>query len=83
MKSSFEETVIEVWRHALVEDAAIAELDGSRYPFSRTPKPLMVKPPVSSSKRTWWALYLGRTKRTTRTNSTTAIRMRTPGDCPK
>ena len=38
MKSSFEDTVIEVWRQTLVENAAVVELDGSRYPVRRTPK---------------------------------------------
>lgn len=36
--SSFEETLIEVWRQALVENARTVELDGSRYPVRRTPK---------------------------------------------
>ena len=38
MKASFEETLIEVWRQALVENATTVELDGSRYPVRRTPK---------------------------------------------
>lgn len=38
MKSSFEETLIEVWRQALVENATVVELDGTRYPVRRTPK---------------------------------------------
>jgi hypothetical protein len=36
--SSFEETLIEVWRQALVENATVVELDSSRYPVRRTPK---------------------------------------------
>ena len=36
--SSFEETLIEVWHQALVENATVVELDGSRYPARRTPK---------------------------------------------
>lgn len=36
--SSFEKTLIEVWRQALVENATLIELDGSRYPVRRTPK---------------------------------------------
>jgi hypothetical protein len=36
--SSFEETLIEVWRQTLVENATVVELDGSRYPVRRTPK---------------------------------------------
>lgn len=38
MKSSFEETLIEVWRQALVEDAKFVELNEERYPVRRTPK---------------------------------------------
>jgi hypothetical protein len=38
MKPSFEHTLIEVWRQALVENATVVELDGSRYPVRRTPK---------------------------------------------
>jgi len=38
MKSSFEETLIEVWRQSLVENATVVELGGSRYPVRRTPK---------------------------------------------
>lgn len=37
MKSSFERTLIEVWRQALVENSAV-KLDGNRYPVRRTPK---------------------------------------------
>jgi hypothetical protein len=38
VKSSFEETLVEVWRQALVENATAVEVDGSRYPVRRTPK---------------------------------------------
>ena len=38
MNLSFEETLIEVWRQSLVENAMVVELDGSRYPVRRTPK---------------------------------------------
>lgn len=38
MKSSFEETLIEVWRQALVENAGIVKLGKERYPVKRTPK---------------------------------------------
>jgi hypothetical protein len=38
MESSFEETLIEVWRQTLVENASAVELDGNRYPVRRTPK---------------------------------------------
>ena len=38
MKRSLEETVIKVWRKALVEDAKVIELDGEHYPIRRTPK---------------------------------------------
>jgi len=38
MKSSFEETLIEVWRQALVENAKAIVLGTERYPVRRTPK---------------------------------------------
>jgi len=38
INSSFEETLIEVWRQALVENATIIELDRSCYPVRRTRK---------------------------------------------
>src|ERR1700751_1368239 len=38
MKLSFEQTLIEVWRQALFENATAVELDGSRYPVRSTPK---------------------------------------------
>jgi len=38
MKLSFEETLIEVWRQALVENARVVELGAERYPVRRTPK---------------------------------------------
>ena len=38
MKSSFEETLIEVWRQALVENAKAVALGTERYPVRRTPK---------------------------------------------
>lgn len=38
MNLSFEETLIEVWRQSLVENATVVELGGSRYPVRRTPK---------------------------------------------
>jgi hypothetical protein len=38
MNLSFEETLIEVWRQSLVENATVVELDGSSYPVRRTPK---------------------------------------------
>ena len=38
MKSSFEETLIEVWRQALVENTNVVELGTERYPVRRTPK---------------------------------------------
>ncbi len=38
MKLSFENTLIEVWRQALVENAATVELGDVRYPVRRTPK---------------------------------------------
>ncbi len=37
-ESSLEETLIEVWRQVLVENAKVVEVDGSRYPVRRTPK---------------------------------------------
>ena len=38
MKPSFEETPIEVWRQALVDNAKAVELGKERYPVRRTPK---------------------------------------------
>ena len=38
MKLSFEETLTEVWRHALVESAKAVEVGGESYPIRRTPK---------------------------------------------
>ena len=38
MRTSFEETLIEVWRQALVENARAVELGEKRYPIRRTPK---------------------------------------------
>lgn len=38
MISSFEETLIEVWRQTLVENATVVKLDGNLYPVRRTPK---------------------------------------------
>lgn len=38
MKLSFEQALIEVWRQALVENATVVELDGTRYPVRHTPK---------------------------------------------
>jgi len=36
--SSFEETLVEVWRQTLAENATVVELSGSRYPVRHTPK---------------------------------------------
>ena len=38
MKSSIEETLIEVWRQAFVENTNVVELGTERYPVRRTPK---------------------------------------------
>lgn len=38
MKLSFEQTLIEVWRQAIVENARSVELGTERYPARRTPK---------------------------------------------
>jgi hypothetical protein len=38
MKLSFEQTLIEVWRHALVENSKSVELGAQRYSVRRTPK---------------------------------------------
>jgi hypothetical protein len=38
VKSSFEETLIEVWRQALVENAKTVQLGTESYPVRRTPK---------------------------------------------
>jgi hypothetical protein len=37
-ESSFEQTLIEVWRQALVEGAKVVVLGTERYPVRRTPK---------------------------------------------
>jgi hypothetical protein len=38
INSSFEETLVEGWRQALVEHTTVVELDGSPYPVRLTPK---------------------------------------------
>ena len=38
MKSSLEETLIEVWRQVLTENAKVVALGTERYPVRRTPK---------------------------------------------
>lgn len=38
MKSSFEQTLIDVWRQALVENARVVVLGTERYPVRLTPK---------------------------------------------
>jgi hypothetical protein len=38
MEFSFEQTLVEVWRQTLVENAKIVELGTERYPVRRTPK---------------------------------------------
>ncbi|HTF23475.1 MAG TPA: hypothetical protein VK937_06090 [Candidatus Limnocylindria bacterium] len=38
MNPSFEQTLIEVWRQALVENAKVVDLGKARYPVRRTPK---------------------------------------------
>lgn len=38
MNPSFEQTLIEVWQQALVEDAKVVVLGKERYPVRRTPK---------------------------------------------
>ncbi|HKN60843.1 MAG TPA: hypothetical protein VJW93_06680 [Candidatus Acidoferrales bacterium] len=38
MKSSFEETMIDVWRQVLVENASVVELGGKSYRVLKTPK---------------------------------------------
>ncbi len=38
MNPSFEQTLVEVWRQALVENANFVELGKERYPVRRTPK---------------------------------------------
>jgi hypothetical protein len=37
-KHSFEETLIDVWRQALVENAKAVKVDAESYPVHRTPK---------------------------------------------
>jgi hypothetical protein len=36
VKSSFDETVIDIWRQVLVENRAVVELGNERYPVRRT-----------------------------------------------
>jgi hypothetical protein len=38
MKSSVEETFVEVWRQVVVENATVVKLGTARYPVRRTPK---------------------------------------------
>ena|SRR5437660_12542487 len=38
MNPSFEQTLVEVWRQALVESANFVELGKARYPVDKTPK---------------------------------------------
>ena len=38
MNPSFEQTLVEVWRQALVENAKVVELGKESYPVRRTPK---------------------------------------------
>ena len=38
MKTPFQNTLIEVWRQALVEDAPFVSLGNARFPVRRTPK---------------------------------------------
>ena len=41
MNSSFEQTLVEVWRQVLVENADVVELGTKRYPVRKTPKRLL------------------------------------------
>jgi hypothetical protein len=38
MNSSFEQTLVEVWRQVLVENSVVVELSGRRYPVRITPR---------------------------------------------
>ena len=38
MNASFEQTLVKVWRQALVDNASIVKLGEERYPVRRTPK---------------------------------------------
>ena len=38
MRTSFEQTLVEVWRQALVDNAKAVELGEERFPVRRTPK---------------------------------------------
>jgi hypothetical protein len=38
MKSSLEQALMDVWRHVLVENAKVVELDGKSYQVRKTPK---------------------------------------------
>ena len=38
MNPSFEQTLVEVWRQVLIENASVVELDGKRYSVRITPR---------------------------------------------
>lgn len=38
MTASFEQTLVEVWRQVLIENATVVQLDGNRYPVRITPR---------------------------------------------
>jgi hypothetical protein len=38
MNPSFEQTLVDIWRQVLVENAAVVELSGRRYPVLVTPR---------------------------------------------
>ena len=41
VKSSFEETLIDVWRQVLVENASVVVLGGKRYSVRKTPRKVL------------------------------------------
>jgi hypothetical protein len=38
MNASFEQTLVDVWRQVLFENATVVQLDGNRYPVRITPR---------------------------------------------
>jgi hypothetical protein len=38
MNASFEQTLVDVWRQVLIENATVVQLDGNRYPVRITPR---------------------------------------------
>lgn len=54
-ESSFEQTLVEVWRQALVENAKVVKLGTERYPVRRTPKRRLWHAPA----KRWVVIVIG------------------------